>query len=251
MRLIFLRISLLITFCVYSYKIFSQNSLADTTAETASFKNAVKFYHQFLSPETGLYNGSEYAYKLYYPFVINEGDPFFLTKQFDTGTVFYNRILYENVPLLYDLVKEEVLTKNPTNTSIIRLNNEKIEWFTILGHRFIKLYKDSVNHPEFHTGFYDQLYDGNTALYKKVSKIFKENTASFQGVNKYIVDVNGYYIKKNNQYYKVKNKKSLLGVLNNKKKEIDQFMRKNKLNVKRTREYTLTKTVVYYDSINK
>jgi hypothetical protein len=244
------KIFLLSTFFINSYKACSQNFIADTSAETSSLHSAVNLYHQFLSPETGLYNGSQYAYNAYYPFVINQGDPFFQSKHFDTGAVFYNNVLYEKVPLLYDIVKEELLINDPTNTYIVRLNNERVRWFIIFGHTFIRLNQDSANNSALHTGFYDLLYNGNTALYKKVSKIFKENSASFQGINKYIVEFNEYFIKKNNQYYTVKNKRSLLIIMNDKKKEVGQFIKKSKLNLRKDQENALTRIVTYYDAIN-
>ncbi len=245
------RIFLLSTFFINSYKASSQNFITDTSAESSSLHNAINLFHRFLYPETGFYNGSEYAYNLYYPFVINEGDPFFQSKQFDTGAVFYNSMLYKNVPLLYDVVKDELLTHDPTNYYIVRLNNEGVRWFTIWGHTFIRLNHDSTNNITLHAGYYDLLYNGNTSLYKKNLKIIKENSGSFQqGINKFIVESDEYFIKKDNQYYTVKNKKALLVLLNNKKKEIVQFIRKNKLNLKKDKDYAFTKVVAYYDEIN-
>lgn len=229
---------------------YSQNFLTDTSGKISSFQRAVNLYHRFLSPETGLYDGSEYAYNAYYPFTINEGHPFFQSKNFDTGSVFYNNVLYEKVPLLFDIIKEEVLIHDPTRIYIIRLNNESIRWFTIWGHTFIRLKMDSNNNTLLHTGFYDVLYKGNTVLYKKVSKIFKENSASSTGINKYVVELDEYFIKKNKKYYKVKNKKSLLLIVNDRKKEIAKFIKKNKLNIRKNKDDALTKILAYYDAIN-
>jgi hypothetical protein len=248
-RFTFVKI-LLCTFFINSYQAFSQNFITDTSGDSSSFQSAVNLYHRFLTPETGLYNGSEYAYNAYYPFTINEGHPFFQSKTFDTGAVFYNNVLYENVPLLYDIVKEELLTHDPTNNYIMRLHNERIKWFIIWGHTFIRLNQDNAKSSPLHPGFYDLLYNGNTALYKRVSKIFKENTASFQGVNIYAVESNEYFVKKDNQYYTVKNKKSLLLIMNNKKKEVAQFIKKNKLKLRKAPEYALIRIVAYYDGIN-
>ena len=158
--------------------------------------------------------------------------------------------MYENVPLLFDIVKEELLTHDPTNNYIMRLNNERVKWFIIWGHTFVRLSHDSADNSPMHTGFYDLLYNGNTSLYKRVSKIFKENSASSQGLNKYVVELNEYFIKRDNQYYTVKNKKSLLLIMNNKKKEVVQFIKKNKLKLRKAREYALVKIVAYYDGIN-
>jgi hypothetical protein len=228
----------------------AQNIIVDSSADNSSLRTAVNLYHQFLSPETGLYNGSEYTYNVYYPFTINEGDPFFISKQFDTGAVFYNNVLYKKVPLLYDIVKGELCTKDPTSTYIVRLNNTRIKWFNIFGHTFIKLKTDSTVKAISNQEFFDLLYNGNTALLKRLSKIIKENSASSQGINKYIAEVNEYFIMKDKQYYQVKNKKSLLSVMADKKKEIDQFIRKNRLNLKRDKDHSLIKIVAYYDELN-
>ena len=160
-------------------------------------------------------------------------------------------MLYKNVPLLYDVVKDELLTHDLTNYYIIRLNNEGVRWFVIWDHTFIRLNLDSANNVALHTAYYDLLYNGNTPLYKKILKIIKENSGSFQqGINKFIVESDEYFIKKDNQYYIVKKKKSLLAILSNKKKEIEQFIRKNKLNLKKNKDYALIKIIAYYDEIN-
>lgn len=244
------KLYLLSSFFINSFQAFSQNYTTDTSGENPSFQRAVNLYHRFLSPETGLYDGSEYAYNAYYPFIINEGHPFFQSNIFDTGTVFYNNVLYEKVPLLFDIIKEELLIKDPSRIYILRLNAERIGWFTIWGHTFIRLEGDSINSSLLHSGFYDVLYKGKTSLYKRVSKMFKENSASAQGLNKYVVETDEYFIKKDNQYYKVKNKKSLLLIVNDRKKEIGKFIKKNKLNVRKNKDDALTKITAYYDAIN-
>lgn len=250
-RFILIKIFLPGLFFVNSFQAFAQNSIADTSRKTASFQEAVNYYHQFLSPETGLYDGSEYTYNTYYPIQINEGDPFFLSKNFYTGTVFYNNVLYEKVPLLFDIIKNELLIHDPSNIYIIRLNNERVGWFTIWGHTFIRLIFDSANSSQMRTGFYDLLYNGKTSLYSKDSKTLNENTASAQGINKYVVESNEYFIKKENQFYKITNKKSLMVVLKNKKKEIGQFIKKNKLNLRKIKNYALIKIAAYYDGITQ
>ena len=238
------------TFFINSNKVFSQNFIPDTIGNTNQLHSAIKLYHQFLAPERELYDGSEYAYNAYYPFIINEGHPFFLSKNFDTGAIFYNNILYEKVPLLFDIIKEELLTNDPTGLYIIKLHSERTSWFTIWDHTFIRLSRDSAANPLIHTGFYDLLYQGNTTLYKKISKIIKENSASVQGINTYVVESDEYFIKKNSNYYKVKNKKSLMRIVYNRKKEIQQFIRKNKLNLRKDLDGALKKIVAYYDGIN-
>ncbi|MEO6456467.1 MAG: hypothetical protein ABIN97_20490 [Ginsengibacter sp.] len=243
------RAGLLSIIFVNSYKASSQNFVSDTSAKTSLLKNAVNLYHKFLLPETGLYNGSEYTYKAYYPFVINEGHPFFISKQFVPGSVFYNNVLYENVPLLYDIVKEELIIKDLAGVYFIKLNNESIQWFIISGHTFIRLNMDNDKDQVLHTGFYDLLYNGNVVLYKKVLKLLEDRSA-FAGIEKHVIESNKYFIKKDNRYYAIKNKKSLLPVMSNRKKEVQQFIRSNKLNFRKAEEDAIIRTVTFYDSIN-
>ena len=236
------------TFFVIPNKSLSQNFISDTAGKETRLKNAIDLYHSFLSPETGLYDGSEYLYNTYYPAPITEGHPFFQSKIYDTGTVFYNNVLYEKVPLLYDIIKDELLTSDPSSIYILRLNSERISWFTIWGHTFVRL-TERITNSEMQPGFYDLLYNGKTSLFRKVSKTLQENNATFQGINRYAVESNGYFIKKDNRYYKIQNKKSLIAVLSNKKKEVGQFIKKNKLNIKKDKANAFTKAVAYYDEI--
>lgn len=229
-------------------KAISQNSIPDTLAESP-LNNAINLYHQYLTPESNLYDGSEYAYNAYYPFIINEGDPFFMSTYFETGSVFYNNMLFEKVPLLYDIVKDEILIRDPTKINILRLNAERVKWFRIYNKTFIRLMSDSVSGNSLKTGFYGILYKGKISLYKHVSKFFKETSSSAQGLNRYVVENDEYFITRGNGYFRIKNKKSLFKELSDKKKEIVQFINKNKLRWKKNKENTLTKVVAYYDGI--
>jgi hypothetical protein len=235
---------------VSSYGSFAQNTSGDSSAELSPLHDALKVYHASLFPEPGLYNGSQYPYDVYYPFTINEGHPFFLTEHFSVGSVVYNSILYENIPLLYDIIKDKLLINDPTGRYMIILTGERVATFTIANQTFVRLKQDAVNNSGLNTGFYAVLYNGNTSLYKKVFKVLKENTASITGLNEYVVEGGEYFIKKNNQYYRITKKKSLMLVMNDNKKDVGQFMKKNRLNLKRAKDQSLSKIVSYYDSIN-
>ena len=232
-------------------KVFPQKFIFDSSAQTPAMQAAINYYHQFLSPESGLYNGSQYTYNTYYPFTINEGNPFFFSKNFEVGSIFYNNILYENVPLLYDIIKDELLIKDPSKVYIMKLSNSRVRWFKLWDRTFVRLANDSTANSSLKTGFYLLLHNGKISLYARDTKSFKENTASVQGLNKYVVETTDYFIEKDNRFYKLKNKKSLLNVMENKRKEVTQFIKKNKLNLRKDKFNALTKVVAYYDEINQ
>jgi hypothetical protein len=236
-------------FFLHSFNIAAQAPAPDAAAESPALQRALEVYHQSLSPETGLYNGAEYTYSIYYPFIIDQGDPFFQSKRFDTGSLVYNNILYKKVPLLYDIVKGELLINDPGNTYIIRLHNERIDWFNLWGQTFVQVKKDSSN-GTIQTGFYNILYNGNTSLYKRPSKLLKESYVNSMGLHKYVVEIDAYFVKKGNLFYEVKNKKALLALMGDRKKEVEQFIKKNRLSYRKDQENALVKIVAYYDGLN-
>ncbi len=249
MRFSILKVLFCFIFLLTISETFSQNTINDTAGESHSLHTELKVYHQFLTPETSLYDGREYAYNLYYPFRINEGTPFFRSKQFDTGKVFYNNILYENVRMLYDEVKGKLVLSDPKSIYLVELITEKISWFDIYGHTFVNLNAATLNNSALHAGFYDLLYDGNISLYNKVSKRIEELNLATE-INRTIVESNDYFIKKNNFYFFIKNLKELKAVLADKKKEIDQFIRKNKLKFRKLDDASLIRVITFYDTLD-
>ena len=172
-----------------------------------------------------------------------------MSDQFSIGSVFYNDVLYQEVPLLYDIVKDELVTRDPITIYLIRLNMSRLNWFTLAQHNFIRIDRNKNDDPALVTGFYEILYDGKTPLYKKnvkrINEIIEDNILS-----RHIVNDNQYFIKSNSQYYQVKNKKSLMVAVEDKKNEVNQFMRKNKLRLKKIQDDVLIKIVEYYDEVN-
>ena len=228
-----------------------QTNKTDSSANVAGINAAVNFYHDYLYPEPALYNGSEYAYFEYYPFEINEGHPYFLSKYFNQGSLYYNGILYKNISLLFDLIQDLVLIHDPSTKYIIKLYTPQIDWFTISGNTFIHLRADSCSNVVMKDGFYQVLCKGNTGLYKEITKVLKESLTSVTGIDRRVDETDYYFIQKGGRYYSIKNRKALLLVLNDKKKEVQQFIKKNRLNWKRDKENTLIQTITFYDALNK
>lgn len=225
---------------ILSHKALSQTTAADNTA----ISEAISRYHHFLQPETGLYNGIEY---IDYAYTIEDGSPFFMSSQFITSSVFYNDMLYQDVPLLYDIVKGEVVISDPLHLHKISLQSERILRFTILDYPFVRLKKDSTNQSLISTGFYQLLYSGKTRLYKKQTKTVQENLSANTGLTRYIDESTNYYLEKSHTFYTVSNKGALVNALQDKKKAVQRFIKKNKLRFKKDKDAALIKTAAFYD----
>src|SRR5690349_3761701 len=243
---IFWKSVLLFAGIAYSAVLPAQNSVTDSTNNAIAISNAINAYHQFLSPQTSLYKGSEYVD---YAYTITEGTPFFETSQFRTGSVVYDGILYENVPLLYDEVIDELVLANINGGSKIKLNKESVAAFNLLNHHFVKLDQDSSGKSPVRSGFYDLLYEGSLSVYKKQTKKVMERVTFSLGLERIIDEQNAYFIKQGKSYYPINTRRDALNLVKDKKKEIQQFLKKNRLSVRRSKEIALIKMAAYYDQL--
>ena len=230
----------------YAGVLYAQNDTTHNNNEMMAAQYAINAYHQYLAPQTNLYNGSEYVD---YAYTINEGIPFFETAQFSNGAVEYDSVLYQNVPVLYDEVKGEVIIRDFYNRGKIVLNPEHLTSFSLLNHYFVKLMPDSTSSSPIRPGFYDVLYNGNMKVYKREVKTILESITISVELKRTINEEDNYFIKKGNTFYTASSKKSVLNITKDKKKEIQQFIRKNKLNIRRAKEYSLMKIAAYYDQL--
>ena len=80
---------------LFSFNTFGQTAEIDSITYIKGINNAVAFYQQFIDPPTGLYNGSEYVD---YANSIKDGTPYFMSTNFNPGSIVYDGVLYENIP---------------------------------------------------------------------------------------------------------------------------------------------------------
>ena len=233
-------------FLFFCFEANAQYNESDSLLYKKAKEYAVSLYHENIKNESGLYNGSQYVV---YAQTIQDGIPFFEITQPSNGNVTYWGVEYKNVPLLYDILKGEIITVVPSTNYLIKLNTEKVSSFEVLNHKFIRIAKDSSN-KNIKTGFYDVLYDGQTAVYKKEIKTLNEDLSSGK-LRTFILDENAFFIKKNNVFFTVSNKSSLLDILKDKKKEVQEFIRKNKLKIRKDKDNALPKIAAFYDEISK
>jgi hypothetical protein len=212
-------------------------------AATPIIVKAGDVYNPFIEKQSRLYNGIEhlgYSYKI-------KGHAYFLQKEPATGTVVYDELEFANVPMLYDLLKDQVVVQHFNGFSKVGLVSEKVKAFTLLNHHFI--YLDSTLGAPITTGFYDELYTGNIKVLVKRGKFIQETIKD--EVEREFIATNAFFIQKAGTYYAVKNYKGLLTVLKDKAPAIKQYLRKNRIKYRKGPENAVLKAAVYYDSINK
>jgi hypothetical protein len=224
----------------------SQSSENDSILLAKTINNALTVYYQLAGDQSRLYNGTEYTG---YPFPFVEGSPFFLTSQEQSSSIIYDNVEYKDVDLQYDEMMGVVIMQDENHR--IQLSNDRISSFTIGNYDFIRIVRDSLSQTVPETGFYNILYEGNLTILKKEIKTIRQIYSYSQEITRVIDLKTNYYFRKNNEYTQINNQKELLNFFPNRKKEIQHYIKTNKLNFKKDTDNLLVKVAVYYDQQTK
>lgn len=176
------------------------------------------------------------------------GYPFFESEVLEKGSLVYDGILYEQVPMLYDIVKDEVVIEHFHNYFKIRLIPEKIAAFSLLNHSFIRIEADSLPGSGISSGFYEKLFDGKVKAFAKRIKITEEEIA-YQQLKRRFVQKDRYYIFKEAHYVQVKGQPGVMRVFKDRKKEIKKYIRENTFTFKNNPEAAIISICRFYDTL--
>lgn len=178
-----------------------------------------------------LYNGPEYVnYAMRYAERV--GHQFFLTPEPQTGSVFYYRQPFEGLQLRYDVVLDQIVLEQPTSPLTLRLVNEKLDRFTIAGHRFEHLQADSAAGGLPATGYYEVLAEGPVQLLARRTKRRQERIEG-RVVRVEFIANDRLYASRAGRYYPVNSKSAVLKLLADREPEVRAYMREQKLKLRK------------------
>jgi hypothetical protein len=192
-----------------------------------------------------LFNGRIWK-NLYY---MVEEDQFLFSRMFLPGSVTIRGKTFENIGIMYDLYKDEILT--PVSTGVIlQLNKEMVDSFSVRfqnkTHRFARMPDDSL---EGLKGYVNVLYRGKTALYIKYNK--KINRPKVEGESDAFYQIARIYFVKDSKEYLITGKKDIVKVLDDDKEQVTEFIKKNNLSVSKNEPESFIPVIRYYDQISK
>lgn len=223
--------------------IYSQR-VADTAFVQAAARHSIELYTRSIGVESHLYNGVLYKEYNFHP--ADDGSPYFISDDWQEGSVYYDRELYESAPLMYDQVKDKLIVEHEFGGVKLELISEKVGWFTLGDHRFVRLIADKLT-PEIQTGFHESLYEGNLKVYARRHKNFQETVVNRQEVAYIFKEAYHYYIFKDGHYHPVRSKRSVLKLLEDRKADVRRFMHKNKIRFRADRGRAIAQVVAFYD----
>src|SRR5690348_9773705 len=124
--------------------LFTQLMLRTSPARTQPFPEA----------DSRLYNGLEYIRNG----TAAKGFPFFDADSLRKGTLFYDSLRFDHIPMEYDLVEDKLVMPDFSGKALISLISQKLDNFTIAGHLFRYIDADQTASILHKTGFYEVLY---------------------------------------------------------------------------------------------
>ena len=203
---------LLLLVLIFSLNCYSQN------------KNIVKHNDSLVGNENLPINNGLVYYNKYK--ITSEKTSQFLENKYNLGIVKYNGETYFDINLKYD-VFEDVLIFKPTTQLAIEtcFISKQVDYFILKNKKFQKLETVTNNQSTF--GFFEEI-EVNTKcnLYIKHKKIIKEDYKSDK-LSYQFYDYKIYYVLYNNKLEEISNKKSIIELFPNLKKEINQFYKLN------------------------
>ena len=225
---------------------YAQAGYADTSARQATIDNMIANYNVAIGDQARLYNGPEYNF---YSRIISGSAYFSDAPDFVPGTVTYDGFTFKNVAMLYDLYKDVVVMQLPGKVASVQLLSERVESFDLLGHHFIRI--DPALTPggsNLAVGFYDQLYNSKSELLVRREKVIQNSNSAV--LDTYFTPSSAkMYLKINGVYKSFDNEKSMLTILEGKKKELKQYIKDKKISFKENKEQAMVSVITYYDLI--
>jgi hypothetical protein len=226
----------------------AQSSPQDNSIPDSAGAGALRQYHSYVAPEVGLYRGIQY---IDYELTVQKGQPFLGPNSVRFGSVWYGGIRYDRVPMLYDLVKEQLVVMDPFNVFKISLYMDLVDSFALDGHLYFRI-RDSLAPSSMRSGFWDRIYPGRFVLLKRERKALNENIMIGPDNVRFFIDGSvSYYFERSGVYHPVNNKKELFDALKDRRRsEIRRVMRKSGLYWHDNKEQLLQLVAAWYDGVN-
>lgn len=221
---------------------YAQNN-TDAVLAAKGQQQAITIYKNALNAESGLYNGPFY---IDYLQTISEGNPFLDNNlQMVLGSVFYDGVLYENEPMMYDIYKKKLIVSSPATNIRFTLVNDRIGYFVINGRHFRNIKTDSIY--KVPSSLYEVLFLGNhIASYQLHQKTPKDDLSGrFYKIK--LLDKNRFFIEKGGAIKEINRKRDVLDILNDERQEVSQLIRKEKLRFRKNIKNDLTIITQFYE----
>lgn len=214
-----------------------------TQAQSPLHDSALQSYYRFIKENAAIFSGSAYLPRG----TEITGHPFYQEDSLRNGNLTCQGIVYENIPLKYEIFDDALILKDYTQNYFIRLNGSKISAFSLNGASFIRPSYDDPAVEADHPGFYQRLYNGSAEVLVKHKKVLLYKTTIDKTLTWY-ESYTYYYIRRGNEWFTINSRNDIVKALSDKKTEIRRFLsRKEKF--KKDPVALLNAVAAYYEEL--
>lgn len=210
----------------------------------AQTNNSFQYSSNPIKPDSSssVFNGMEHTG---YP-LAEEGMPYYLTQDWQKGTMVFRDQPYTDIFLKYDLIKDELILRHYNGFTGIILFTPRISSFTLLDKKFVNLPASQG----FAGGIYEELSTGSISLYAKRTKLVAENLTA-AGIERRISQRNHYLLFKDGVFHQVRNEGDVMDLVKDKKSEVKAHLRGKGIKYRRDREHFLITVLSYYNQLSR
>lgn len=174
----------------------------------------------------------------------------FLTRSWQLGDVNLLGQYYNNLPLWYDIYKDELvfIYRQDQQPKLIQLIKQHVESFTLEERKFINLAYSEYRETGLKTGFYEAIYEG------RYSFLIKQGLAiqSRQSIPNFVRKDQMFLLNEEGTVFRIRNKKSLLkAVSEEEKKALQSFLKRTGITLQRPSNNDWSAVVQYLDDLSR
>lgn len=179
------------------------------------------------------------------------GHPYFINREWMQGSVIANGQQFTGIQLQYDIFGDNLIYIHRSadgSVNLLQLNKEQVSGFTIKSHRFITLDKERIaglDYPQY----FEALVLDNVCLLNKWEKKFEQGKVEDFPYGRFLSENKSTFILRQGLLVKIKNRPSLLKCLEDKKPELKQYMKANKLMNFFLKDHELKAIIEFYNNI--
>ena len=220
--------------------LFKQEASAQVAGKDLPFLSA---YQEEIPYFQELITGGQYAA----PSSLIKGDPYFVTRQFEAGTLRINGISYPQVPLIYDIYRDQLVTFHPIFNQKILIKPEKIDGFEWSDGKLFRFFPGNESFLHHGNGIYQVLGQGKAIALAKRYK----TTRSLRDISRYTaeyVEKKDYFLWKEGAFFPIKKSSQAFTALQLNAKALKKELKSKGLQFNKAPEAFLNYLVAYSDS---
>ena len=218
-------------------------TLKPDSASRTPIEKAESFFNTYIKQQTRLFNGP--SFKNYGSNVIGSAN-FENDSTFISGNVIYEGMLFTDVPLMYNIYEDKVISLRNKST-MFSLVSPKVSDFYLKNHHFTYINVLDTTKSVIKPGFFDVLYEGQLKILAKRSKKLDLSLNSKEVVY-YFTPKTTYYVENGDKYSVITSESSFMNLFKDKKNEFKKHLKDNKINFKKKPEEAMILLAKYYES---